>query len=66
MLHIIRHDKHTHNINFNKRIIPCHRLNFSLKSMLFDGISKVSKFLYKDIFSFKVQKNHFNFQNIAF
>ena len=34
----LRHGKHVHKVNFIKRKISCHRLKFSLKTLLFGDI----------------------------
>ena len=41
----VRHDKYVHKINSNKRKISCHSLKFSLKSILFDDVHKILKFI---------------------
>ena len=41
----VRHDKHVHKINSNKRKISCYSLKFSLKSLLFDDVYKILKFM---------------------
>ena len=42
----IRHDKYVHKINCNEKIISYHSLRFSLKLLLFDGVYKISIFVF--------------------